>query len=207
MRVLIINHFPLVGSGSGVYVSDIAKSLTSKGHEVCIIMPENTTRFSKITKVKIHPVYFKRNEKIDKQLDFNFPCMDPHPRSSFLFHNMNDIQIKQYENAFRMAIEEEIEHFKPDVIHSQHIWIISGLLNDYNIPYIITSHGADHSGCKGHCINEVNTSMDHAIRIIGIIYKKMHIISFTKRTISTNEATLAAICFYIFNFFIILIIN
>ena len=143
MRVLIINHFPLVGSGSGVYVSDIAKSLTSKGHEVCIIMPENTTRFSKITKVKIHPVYFKRNEKIDKQLDFNFPCMDPHPRSSFLFHNMNDIQIKQYENAFRMAIEEEIEHFKPDVIHSQHIWIISGLLNDYNIPYIITSHGAE----------------------------------------------------------------
>lgn len=143
MKVLMINHFPLVGSGSGVYVGDIAKSLTSKGHEVCIIMPENTTKFSKITGVKIHPVYFKRNEKIEEQLDFNFPCMDPHPRSSFLFHNMTQLQVKQYEMAFRKAIDEEVKEFKPDVIHTQHIWINSGLLNEYNIPFVITSHGAE----------------------------------------------------------------
>lgn len=143
MKVLLVNHFPLVGSGSGVYVMNIAKSLEQKGHEVCIIMPENTTEISKIDNVKIHPVFFKREEIIEGQLDFNFPCMDPHPRSNFLFNNMTELQIKQYETAFRMAIEEEIREFQPDVIHSQHIWIISGLLNDYNIPYVITSHGAE----------------------------------------------------------------
>lgn len=30
MRVLLINHFPLQGSGSGVYVTNIAKSLQKK---------------------------------------------------------------------------------------------------------------------------------------------------------------------------------
>lgn len=143
MKVLLINHFPLLGSGSGVYVTNIAKSLKKRGHEVCIIIPENTTKISNIPDVKIHPVFFKRKEIIDGQLDFNFPCMDPHPRSSFLFEDMTKLQIKQYERAFRSAIEEEIKEFHPDIIHSQHIWFISGILNDYNIPYIITSHGSE----------------------------------------------------------------
>jgi len=143
MRVLLVNHFPQKGSGSGVYVENIAKSLTKRGHEACIIMPENTTKIKKIKNVKIHPVFFKRTEVIEGQLDFNFPCMDPHPRSNFLFHNMTQEQIAQYENAFREAIEEEIKEFKPDIIHAQHIWIIPGILSDYDVPYIITSHGAE----------------------------------------------------------------
>lgn len=143
MKILLVNHFPLVGSGSGVYVMNIAKSLEQKGHEVCIIMPENTTQIMNIDNVKIHPVFFKREEEIEGQLDFNFPCMDPHPRSNLLFNNMTELQIKLYERAFRTAIEEEIKEFQPDIIHAQHIWIISGLLNDYNIPYVITSHGAE----------------------------------------------------------------
>jgi len=143
MKVLKINHFPLRGSGSGIYVKDIAKGLVEKGHEVCLIFPENTTNIQKINNVKIHPVYFKREEIIDGSLEFNFPCMDPHPRSSFLFHNMTEEEIQQYDKAFSDAIEEEIKQFKPDVIHSQHIWIISGILNRYDIPYVITSHGAE----------------------------------------------------------------
>lgn len=143
MKILLINHFPLEGSGSGVYVGNIAKSLQKKGNQVCIIMPENTIHICDMGNVKVHPVFFKKEEIIQGQLDFNFPCMDPHPRSNFLFHNMTELQIQQYENAFRKAIEEEIEEFQPDIIHSQHIWIISGLLENYKIPYIITSHGAE----------------------------------------------------------------
>lgn len=119
MRILLINHFPLVGSGSGVYVMNIAKSLEKRGHEACIIMPENTTEIMNIDNVKIHPVFFKRKEIIEGQLDFNFPCMDPHPRSDFLFNNMTELQIEQYEQAFRNAIEEELKEFQPDVIHSR----------------------------------------------------------------------------------------
>jgi len=38
MRVLLINHFPLEGSGSGIYTKNIAKRLTERGHEVEVIV-------------------------------------------------------------------------------------------------------------------------------------------------------------------------
>ena len=161
MRVLLINQFPLKGSGSGIYVSDIARSLNRRGHDVCIIMPENTTQINKIDNVKIHPVYFKRNETIEGSLDFNFPCMDLHPRSSFLFDYMTQEQIQQYDKAFSKAIEEEIREFKPDVIHTQHIWINSGIVSKYNIPYIITSHGAEFITYK-----KINTFDEYGFRAI-----------------------------------------
>lgn len=146
MRILLINHFPLQGSGSGVYVANIAKSLKKRGHEACIITPENTSDFSDIKDIKLHPVFFKYQEKIEGQLDFNFGCIDPHPRSSLLFGDMTDLQLQQYKDAFRKAIEEEILEFKPDIIHAQHIWIISEIALKYNIPVVVTSHGSDMMG-------------------------------------------------------------
>ena len=146
MRILLINHFPLQGSGSGVYVINIAKSLEKKGHKTCIITPENTSIFSDFKNIKLHPVFFKYKEKIEGQQDFNFPCFDPHPRSNFLFGEMTNIQLKKYKTAFKKAIEEEIRDFKPDIIHAQHIWILSNVALEYKIPVVVTSHGSDIMG-------------------------------------------------------------
>lgn len=119
MNVLLINPFPLTGSGSGVYVTNIAKHLEQEGNNVCIIMPDNTTQIEKIEHVKIHPIYFKNNEIINDQLDFNFICFDPHPRSNLLFSDATEQEIEMYIKAFKDAIEEEIKAFKPDIIHSR----------------------------------------------------------------------------------------
>lgn len=146
MRILLVNHFPLQGSGSGVYVANIAKSLEKKGHKTCIITPENTSAFSNLKDIKVHPVFFKYKEKIKGQQGFNFPCFDPHPRSNLLFCDMTEKQLAEYQEAFRKAIEEEIMEFKPDVIHAQHIWIISKVALEYNIPVVVTSHGSDIMG-------------------------------------------------------------
>ena len=64
MKVLLINQFPLFGGGSGIYTKNLAKSLTALGHEVQIIIPENTTQIENIEKVKINPVFFKYEEEI-----------------------------------------------------------------------------------------------------------------------------------------------
>ena len=45
MRVLFVNHFPLTGSGSGVYTANLAKSLVRKGDEVAIVFPENRSEY------------------------------------------------------------------------------------------------------------------------------------------------------------------
>ena len=36
MKVLLINHFPLEGSGSGTYTKNIALHLRKRGHEVAV---------------------------------------------------------------------------------------------------------------------------------------------------------------------------
>lgn len=143
MKILIINHFPLEGSGSGIYSQNIAISLMKKGHDVTVIMPVNTKNYLKIDGIKMHPVFFKDKEIIDGQLDFNFPCFTTHPLSNQSFYSLTKKQLNEYIKAFKKAIDEEIKENKPDVIHAQHIWVLASLAVDTGIKTIITAHGTD----------------------------------------------------------------
>ena len=142
MRVLLMNHFPLQGSGSGVYTVNIARALVRKGHEACIIMPENEVLAElDVDGIRLHPVYFDSCSA--DALDFDFPCFTTHPRSVMTFYELDDAQVAAYEGAFRAAIEDEIAAFDPDVIHCGHIWLQASYAADYGIPLIITAHGTD----------------------------------------------------------------
>lgn len=142
MRVLLMKHFPLQGSGSGVYTVNIARALVRKGHEVCIIMPENEVLAElDVDGIRLHPVYFDSCSA--DALDFDFPCFTTHPRSVMTFYELDNAQVAAYEGAFRAAIEDEIAAFDPDVIHCGHIWLQASYAADYGIPLIITAHGTD----------------------------------------------------------------
>lgn len=139
MKVLLINHFPLTGSGSGVYTENLANSLIKKGHEVRIILPENI----KIDNPLIHPVYFTDKKTFKEALPFNFPCFTTHPRSTKTFYELTNNELNLYVTCFNKAINEEINNFNPDIIHSGHIWILSDLATKYDIPTVVTAHGTD----------------------------------------------------------------
>ena len=57
MKVLLINHFPLEGSGSGTYTKNIALHLRKRGHEVAVIFPENQP-FPMLPGIQMYPVMF-----------------------------------------------------------------------------------------------------------------------------------------------------
>lgn len=143
MKILLMNHFPLTGSGSGVYTKNIADSLIKKGHEVCIIFPENIEVPLLQDKIKMHPVYFSNGNNIKGEIPFNFPCFTTHPRSTQTYYDLTDEELQIYINAFKDALEEKIKEFKPDIIHAGHIWILPSIAANYNIPLIITAHGTD----------------------------------------------------------------
>lgn len=140
MKVLLTCHFPLTGSGSGVYTMNVANALAKRGHEICIIIPENQL-VDDYDAFRVHPVYF--NGITDDALDFDFPCFTTHPRSVQTFYELTEDQLDEYEKAFRSAIEEEIRLFEPDVIHCGHAWLQPSYVADYDIPYIVTVHGTD----------------------------------------------------------------
>ena len=146
MRVLMINHFPLEGSGSGTYTKNLATQLVKLGHEVCIILPENTLDIPRYGGVRLHPVMFTDKEAIEGALPFNFPCFTTHPRSSMTFGDLDPAQLSGYVGAFQEAVDQEIRVFNPDVIHGQHAWILSSLAADSGVPLVLTVHGTDLMG-------------------------------------------------------------
>ena len=149
MRILFINHFPLTGSGSGVYTCNLAKSLEAKGHECAIVFPDNRKEYERYEGIKQYPVFFRNKETIYGvgQVDFNFPCFTTHPRSTFTFKEMSDAQWERYLEVFRLKISEAIEEFAPDIVHAQHIWALAGIsaqcCKENNIPMVVTCHGTD----------------------------------------------------------------
>ena len=149
MNILLINHFPLAGSGSGTYTKNLAVCLAERGHRVRIILPENTEDFDRIPGVELIPVYFSPEDGSTAPagaLPFNFPCFTTHPRSTFSFGDMRPEEIEAYIGSFKRALQGEITRDRPDVIHGQHIWILSSLASDEDIPLLITAHGTDLMG-------------------------------------------------------------
>lgn len=149
MKVLLINHFPLAGSGSGTYTKNLAVHLAERGHEVAILLPENTEEFDDVPGVRLRPVFFTPEDGSpapDGALPFNFPCFTTHPRSTMTFGDLSDAEFSQYMDAFNSALQEEIEMNRPDVIHGQHVWVLSFLAADQGIPLVLTAHGTDLMG-------------------------------------------------------------
>ncbi len=144
MKILIINHFPLDGSGSGVYTKNLAKELTKSGHRVKVIFPENRTVPTEI--FEIRPIMFRNNHNKNYEIDFNFPCFTSHPRSNNTFYELNEKQMGDYIDIMTKVTREEADRFKPDIIHAQHLWIAPYAAQKTGIPYVATAHGTDLKG-------------------------------------------------------------
>lgn len=71
-----------------------------------------------------------------------------HTESTANFWNVGLAEIEKYNKMFEDAIKEELESFKPDVIHAQHNWLTSSICNNFQKPVVLTIHGTDLMGYK-----------------------------------------------------------
>ena len=147
MKVLLINHFPLEGSGSGTYTKNIALHLRKRGHEVAVIFPENQP-FPMLPGIQMYPVMFSKGKAQRDELPFNFACFTTHPQSRTTFTDLGIGQLTRYLTAFSAALRRALQEFHPDIIHAQHAWCLSWLASLGNLPLVITIHGTDLMGCK-----------------------------------------------------------
>ncbi len=85
MKILIINHFPLEGSGSGVYTKNLAKELTEIGHKVKVIFPENRKVPREIFEMR--PIIFRGADRKIMKLILIFPVLPAIPGAIPLFIN------------------------------------------------------------------------------------------------------------------------
>lgn len=144
MKILLVNHFPLEGSGSGVYTKNLAKALVNFGHEVKIIYPEHEQKEYEGFDSRV--ILFKGPNTKDPEMPFNFPCFTSHPRSNTTYYELSDEQMKAYVDKYVGVVQEEVDTFKPDLIHAQHLWITPYAAMLTGVPYVITAHGTDLKG-------------------------------------------------------------
>lgn len=168
MKVLMPNHFPLQGSGSGIYTLNVALELVKAGHEVLVITPDHQP--VKDSPFPIRTILFSNGSNADAELDFNFPCFTTHPRSNKTFYELTDAEMQAYLDAWRRHISEAISIFNPDIIHAHHVWITPYVASETGLPYVISCHGTDLMGfTKGPRYREyAMTAAQNAHAIIAI---------------------------------------
>ncbi|MCK5760837.1 MAG: glycosyltransferase family 4 protein, partial [Candidatus Delongbacteria bacterium] len=147
MKVLLINHFPLQGSGSGIYTMNIANELVKKGHEVFVVDIDNIPD-NNIYSFNRKTIYCDSSINPNADLPFNFPCFTTHPRSTTTYYDLTDEEIKIYVDTYIRITSEIVDQFKPDIIHAQHMWVTPYAAMKAKVPYVITVHGTDLMGFK-----------------------------------------------------------
>ncbi len=99
MRILMPNHFPLQGSGSGIYTLNVAQELVRMGHDVLVIVPEHQAIPATRYPFEVEVILFDNGQNSKyAEVDFNFPCFTTHPHSIQTFYDLSDAQLNDYVN-------------------------------------------------------------------------------------------------------------
>lgn len=149
MRILLTNHFPLEGSGSGIYTQNVARELTKKGHQARVVAPghEEQAGFP----FAVHTILFTPAGNLEddrRRLPFNFPCFTTHPLSKTTYGDLSSEQRRAYIDAFCNVTAELVSSWRPDAIHAQHLWVSGYAAHQTGVPYVSTAHGTDLMGMR-----------------------------------------------------------
>lgn len=88
----------------------------------------------------VQPVRFEQ--------DVPFPVVgmsDVMPYASTRFCDLGEDQLHDYEQCFAHVLEQSVEKYAPDIIHSNHLWLLTALACRMfpDIPVVASCHGSD----------------------------------------------------------------
>jgi glycosyltransferase involved in cell wall biosynthesis len=143
------NHFPLQGSGSGIYTLNVAQELVRLGHEVLVIVPDHEASPPGDYPFQVEVILFDNGgNSAVAEVDFNFPCFTTHPRSVQTFYDLTDTQMSTYVDVWRNHIHEAAESFGAEIVHAHHVWVTSFVAAELGLPFVTSVHGTDLMGFR-----------------------------------------------------------
>lgn len=141
MKILhLISQYPSK-TGSGIYLSEVYKNLKLKGYEQKVLCSMN---YDDIIKTNFDDIeIIKFNGK-----DISFPVVgmsDIMPYKTFLFKDLVDDKFQEYIRVLEKKIRKCIDEFKPDIIFTNHLYIMSVIVGNIkgNIKAFGFCHGTD----------------------------------------------------------------
>lgn len=144
MKILHISCQKPDSTGSGVYLAALVRACKQMGHEnavVCGTMEGDRPERSLAEGTAIFPVRFKTD-------DLPFPICgmsDVMPYESTRYRDMDEKMARQFEAAFRDAIEEADRAVQPDLVICHHLYFVTALTREA-LPHrrlVAISHSTD----------------------------------------------------------------
>ncbi len=182
-------------TGSGVSLDSQVRFSGNAGWQQAAILgspaSDPTPALGDLDQDSIHPLLFETAE-----LNFPVPGMsDVMPYPSTRFSTMSADMLDRYRGAWREHLTRVIDEFQPDLIHSNHLWLLSSMVKDIapELPQVIQCHatGMRQMLLCPHLAEEVKLgcaradrfqvlSADHAMRLsenLDLSLDRIHVIS------------------------------
>lgn len=129
-------------TGSGKFIREIIHQSSQKGHANFLVAGAQKKFELSLACMDEKDASFVRFDGVD--LDFPIPGMsDVMPYPSSVFSKLDQAKIDAYKAVFKERIQAAVETFKPDIIHTHHLWIVTSLARSVapQIPLVTSCHG------------------------------------------------------------------
>ncbi len=133
-------------TGSGIYIQAMLREADKKGHCNYLIAGIQNDWAPSLDCIDEDRCRFLQFGGSDGDIGYTIVGMsDVMPYDSNRFCDLSPEQITQYEATFGRVIEDVAERFKPDIIHSHHLWLVTSLTRRLlpHIPIVTSCHGSD----------------------------------------------------------------
>ena len=133
-------------TGSGIYIQAMLREAASAGHQNALVSGVQCDCPARPDGVKANDCRFVTFGADNAEIPFTIVGMsDVMPYASTRFCDLSPAQIDDYETGFARNLEAAVSTFRPDIIHSHHLWLVTALTRRLfpEIPMIVSCHGSD----------------------------------------------------------------
>lgn len=194
MRILhILSQRPSL-TGSGITLDAMVRHADRAGYEQRVVVgvpaADPAPEVGGLATDRIHPLKFNR-----EPLTFAVPGMsDVMPYPSTRFSALSEPQLAIYRRAWRDHLRPILADFRPDLVQSHHVWLVSAMLKDLApaTPVVTQCHatGIRQMSLCPHLENDVRKGCSHndaflvlhedhrdqLARCLGISNERIHIV-------------------------------
>ena len=127
-------------TGSGTTLDAMVRHANAAGYEQHVIvgvpLDDASPQVGELPADHIHPLAFG-----EPPLDFPLPGMsDVMPYPSSRFSELTDEQVHAYRRRWREHLSDVIARVQPDLVHSHHVWMLSGMIRDVATRTPVATH-------------------------------------------------------------------
>jgi glycosyltransferase involved in cell wall biosynthesis len=144
------------GTGAATVVEGVTQELLSLGHSVKVVFPDLGFPSPDKDKYYGNPDLYQIIKFPIRFRGLSFPTFplilpDPNPRNvenAWTFKEMEEEKFAAYIDFLRYCLKKIISDFNPDIIETEHVWIMGYVLLELGYPVVVGAHNSDQMGYR-----------------------------------------------------------